>query len=248
MYRCIFLGIKPTCYLTPCVCHNRATVLTGSTSPEAIIASILAGKSSGSDISRTASYSVVLLFDPRIVGTDKNTQIYKYNTVLFPVRTLSSITAACADTQLFIHFRVSWLFQKKKNTRNRHCLRSITAAQTLSYLFTSGCRGYSRKQNHAKHTPRTNLSLKLYPHRSSSVSGSGKVPLECIVTLQNRSQIHSQASTQKRQNFKAAAWRPTFGVFIPLRSVYTQRFPSPCPCPLLTPVKVQYCVQWRRCE
>ena len=121
MYRCIFLGIKPTCYLTPCVCHNRATVLTGSTSPEAIIASILAGKSSGSDISRTASYSVVLLFDPRIVGTDKNTQIFKYNTVLFPVRTLSS----------------------------------ITAVQTLSYLFTSGCRGYSRKQNHAKHTPRS---------------------------------------------------------------------------------------------
>ena len=118
MYRCIFLGIKPTCYLTPCVCHNRATVLTGSTSPEAIIASILAGKSSGSDISRTASYSVVLLFDPRIVGTDKNTQIYKYNTVLFPVRTLSS----------------------------------ITAAQTLSYLFTSGCRGYSRKKKHAQQT------------------------------------------------------------------------------------------------
>ena len=123
-----------------------------------------------------------MLFDPRIVGTDKNTQIYKYNTVLFPVRTLSSITAAQTLSYLFTSGCRG--YSRKKTTRNRHCLRSITAAQTLSYLFTSGCRGYSRKQNHAKHTPRTNLSLKLYPNRSSSVSGRGKVPLECIVTLQ----------------------------------------------------------------
>ena len=150
MYRCIFLGIKPTCYLTPCVCHNRATVLTGSTSPEAIIVSILAGKSSGSDISRTASYSVVLLFDPRIVGTDKNTPIYKYNTVLFPVRTLSSITAVQTLSYLFTSGCRG--YSRKKTTPNRHCLRSITAAQTLSYLFTSGCRGYSRKKKHAQQT------------------------------------------------------------------------------------------------
>ena len=41
---------------------------------------------------------------------------------------------------------------------------------------------------------------KLYPHRassgSSSISGSGKVPLECIVSLQNWSQTHSQVSAQ----------------------------------------------------
>ena len=77
-------------------------------------------------------------------------------------------------------------------------LSSITAAQTLSYLFTSGSRGYSGKTKPRKtDTVRTNLSLKLYPHRASSGSGSGKVSLECIVTLQNRSQIHSQASSSK---------------------------------------------------
>ena len=37
--------------------------------------------------------------------------------------------------------------------------------------------------------------FKLYPHRASS--GSGKIPLECIVMLQNRSQAHFQTSGER---------------------------------------------------
>ena len=59
------------------------------------------------------------------------------------------------------------------------------------------------------------LSFKLYPHRVSSVSGSGKVPLECIVTLQNWSQTHSQAL---RWAAPCGQWILTLplSVFIPL--------------------------------
>ena len=55
--------------------------------------------------------------------------------------------------------------------------------------------------------------LKLWTHRASSGSGSIKVPLECIVTLQNGFQIHSQASTQasKLQSCRSVCLYPKNG-------------------------------------
>ena len=54
---------------------------------------------------------------------------------------------------------------------------------------------------------------------SDRVNGSGKVTLECIVTLQNRSQTHSQVSTQasKLQSAAAAAARSVH-TLIPYRT------------------------------
>ena len=45
-------------------------------------------------------------------------------------------------------------------------------------------------------TAMCSIPLRIKTHRASSGSVSGKVPLECIVMLQNWSQIHSQASSQ----------------------------------------------------